>query len=172
VNDTGATIVASDVREASHPITRGAMLYDASLPGHADEGWFDPDRWHGRVSVERQAGGRGTVAFLRDGARRWVLRPTGGGGAVARLLDDRYSTQAPTAPGASAMAVAARACGARLCAADRGGARRSGAMRMRRRSCPRGSRSRDIAATAAGSTLVGNRTLHREVRALGVRHAV
>ena len=90
MNDTGVTIVASDVREASRPTTRGAMLYDASLPGHADEGWFDPDRWQGRVSVERQAGGRGTVAFLRDDARRWVLRHYRRGGAVARVLDDRY----------------------------------------------------------------------------------
>ena len=90
MNDTGATIVASDVREASHPTTRGAMLYDASLPGHADEDWFDPDRWHGPVSVERQAGGRSTVVFLRDDARRWVLRHYRRGGAVARVLDDRY----------------------------------------------------------------------------------
>ena len=71
-------------------VAGGAMLYDASLPGHADEDWFDPDRWHGPVSVERQAGGRGTVAFLRDDARRWVLRHYRRGGAVARVLDDRY----------------------------------------------------------------------------------
>jgi 3-deoxy-D-manno-octulosonic acid kinase len=90
VNDTGATIVASDVREASRPTTRGAMLYDASLAGHADESWFDPDRWRDRGSVERQAGGRGAVTFLRDDERRWVLRHYRRGGAIARVLDDRY----------------------------------------------------------------------------------
>lgn len=79
----------SEVPEASRPITRGAMLYDASLGGHADESWFDPDRWHDRA-VERQPGGRGSVVFLRDDARRWVLRHYRRGGAVAQLLDDRY----------------------------------------------------------------------------------
>jgi len=90
VNDTGATIVASDIREASRPTTRGAMLYDASFAGHADESWFDPDRWRDCGSVERQAGGRGAVAFLRGDGRRWVLRHYRRGGAVARVLDDRY----------------------------------------------------------------------------------
>jgi 3-deoxy-D-manno-octulosonic acid kinase len=90
VNDVGATKVASDVREASQPITRGAILYDASLADHADESWFDADRWHDRGSVERQTGGRGAVAFLQDDERRWVLRHYRRGGAVARVLDDRY----------------------------------------------------------------------------------
>ena len=90
MNEAGATIVAGDVREASRPITRGAMLYDASLGGHADDRWFDRDRWGERGASERQAGGRGTVVFLRDDARRWVLRHYRRGGAVARLLDDRY----------------------------------------------------------------------------------
>ena len=90
MNDTGATIIASDVREASRPTTRGAMLYDASLAGHADESWFDPDRWPDRGSVERQAGGRGAITFLRDDERRWVLRHYRRGGAIARVLDDRY----------------------------------------------------------------------------------
>jgi 3-deoxy-D-manno-octulosonic acid kinase len=90
VNEAGATIDAGDVREAVRPITRGAMLYDASLGGHADDRWFDRDRWAERGAFERQAGGRGTVVFLRDDARRWVLRHYRRGGSVARLLDDRY----------------------------------------------------------------------------------
>ena len=36
------------------------------------------------------AGGRGSVVFLRDSVRRWVLRHYRRGGAVASLLDDRY----------------------------------------------------------------------------------
>ena len=90
MKEAGARIVAGDVREARRAITRGAMLYDASLGGHADDRWFDRDRWGERGSSERQAGGRGTVIFLRDDARRWVLRHYRRGGSVARLLDDRY----------------------------------------------------------------------------------
>lgn len=90
MNDTGATIDAGDVREASRATTRGAMLYDASLAGQADESWFDLDRWQGPGAVERQPGGRGAIAYLRDGERRWVLRHYRRGGAVAGLLGDRY----------------------------------------------------------------------------------
>ena len=43
-----------------------------------------------RGSLQETAGGRGTVAFIRDGERRWVLRHYRRGGLVARLLGDRY----------------------------------------------------------------------------------
>jgi 3-deoxy-D-manno-octulosonic acid kinase len=66
------------------------MLYDASLAGHADESLFDPEHWRRRGTVERQPGGRGAITYLHDGAHRWVLRHYRRGGAVARLLDDRY----------------------------------------------------------------------------------
>ncbi len=69
---------------------RGAMLYDASRSGQLAEPAFEPGYWRGRVSLEEVAGGRGTVAFVRDGDHRWVLRHYRRGGAVARLLDDRY----------------------------------------------------------------------------------
>ena len=42
------------------------------------------------ASLEETAGGRGAVAFLRDGERRWVLRHYRRGGLVARVLDDTY----------------------------------------------------------------------------------
>ena len=88
MNDAGATIVVDRIREVSRSIARGAILYDASLGGHADETWFDLDSWRG--SVDQAAGGRGAIAYLRDGERRWVLRHYRRGGAVARLLADRY----------------------------------------------------------------------------------
>ncbi len=69
---------------------RGAMLYDASRSGHLAVSAFEPGYWRERGSLEEVAGGRGTVAFVRDGGRRWVLRHYRRGGAVARLLDDRY----------------------------------------------------------------------------------
>jgi 3-deoxy-D-manno-octulosonic acid kinase len=68
----------------------GAMLFDATLAASADEHWFEPERWPSSATKARVAGGRGGVIFLRAGDRRWVLRHYRRGGAVARLLDDRY----------------------------------------------------------------------------------
>jgi 3-deoxy-D-manno-octulosonic acid kinase len=90
VSDTGVSIIAGGDREAYRPTARGGMLYDASLAGHADESLFDPERWRHRGTVEQQPGGRGAITYLRDAAHRWVLRHYRRGGAVARLLDDRY----------------------------------------------------------------------------------
>ena len=77
-------------RRAVRP--RAARCYTMPRsPAMPDEGWFDPDRWHGRVTVERQPGGRGTDRVPpRSTTRRWVLRHYRRGGAVARVLDDRY----------------------------------------------------------------------------------
>jgi 3-deoxy-D-manno-octulosonic acid kinase len=85
--------VSSDVSagpETLAPTTRGAMLYDASRCGQPDERLFAPDHWRTRSALEETAGGRGTVAFIRDGERRWVLRHYRRGGLVASLLGDRY----------------------------------------------------------------------------------
>jgi 3-deoxy-D-manno-octulosonic acid kinase len=72
------------------PIAGGAMLYDASRCNQPDGRVFDRDAWRTRGDLEETAGGRGTVAFLRDGERRWVLRHYRRGGLVARVLDDTY----------------------------------------------------------------------------------
>jgi len=72
------------------PTERGAMLYDASRCGQPDSRIFDLDAWRTRGGLEETAGGRGSIAFLRDGERRWVLRHYRRGGLVARLLDDAY----------------------------------------------------------------------------------
>lgn len=72
------------------PTARGAMLYDASRCGQPDERIFERDHWRARGALEETAGGRGTVAFVHDGGRRWVLRHYRRGGLVARLLRDRY----------------------------------------------------------------------------------
>jgi 3-deoxy-D-manno-octulosonic acid kinase len=66
------------------------MLYDASRCGQLDERIFERGYWRERGALEEAAGGRGTVAFARDGGRRWVLRHYRRGGFVARLLDDSY----------------------------------------------------------------------------------
>lgn len=69
---------------------RGAMLYDASRSGQLDERVFDCEHWRALGALEETAGGRGTVAFVHQGTRRWVLRHYRRGGLVARLLDDVY----------------------------------------------------------------------------------
>jgi 3-deoxy-D-manno-octulosonic acid kinase len=72
------------------PTARGAMLYDASRCDQPDERIFARGHWHAAGSLQETAGGRGTVAFIRDDERRWVLRHYRRGGLVARLLGDRY----------------------------------------------------------------------------------
>ncbi len=69
---------------------RGAMLYDASCIGQPRDEVFDAGYWHARGALEQAAGGRGTIAFVREGERRWVLRHYRRGGLVARFLDDAY----------------------------------------------------------------------------------
>lgn len=85
--------IPSDVSagpETLAPTARGAMLYDASCCGQPDERLFERDRWRSQGALEESAGGRGTVAFIRDGERRWVLRHYRRGGLVAKLLGDNY----------------------------------------------------------------------------------
>jgi 3-deoxy-D-manno-octulosonic acid kinase len=85
--------VSSDVSagpETLAPTARGAMLYDASRCGQPDERLFTRDHWRSRGALEETAGGRGTVAFIRDGERHWVLRHYRRGGLVASLLGDLY----------------------------------------------------------------------------------
>jgi 3-deoxy-D-manno-octulosonic acid kinase len=66
------------------------MLYDASRLDHPTPEVFDPAAWQRSSSVQRTQGGRGTVAFIEDGDRRWVLRHYRRGGLLAGLLGDRY----------------------------------------------------------------------------------
>jgi len=69
---------------------RGAMLYDASCVGQPREEIFDAGYWRARRALEQATGGRGTVAFVREGEQRWVLRHYRRGGLVARFLEDAY----------------------------------------------------------------------------------
>lgn len=76
--------------ETLAPTARGAMLYDASCCGQPDERLFEWDCWRSQGALQESAGGRGTVAFIRAGERRWVLRHYRRGGLVAKLLGDNY----------------------------------------------------------------------------------
>lgn len=73
------------------------MLYDASRCDQPDERIFARDYWRGRGVLHEAAGGRGTIAFIGDGERRWVLRHYRRGGLVAKLLGDRYLWTGATA---------------------------------------------------------------------------
>ena len=77
-------------QEIVAPTARGAMLYDGSLCDQPDERIFARGHWRAADALQESAGGRGTVAFIRDGERRWVLRHYRRGGLVARWLGDRY----------------------------------------------------------------------------------
>jgi 3-deoxy-D-manno-octulosonic acid kinase len=72
------------------PTARGAMLYDPSRCDQPSMRVFDREAWRARGTLEETAGGRGSVAFLHDGGRRWVLRHYRRGGLVARVLADTY----------------------------------------------------------------------------------
>jgi 3-deoxy-D-manno-octulosonic acid kinase len=87
---TSATADPHVVRESKCPLRDGAMLFDPTLMSPDEARLFDPDAWRVAGSVEAASGGRGTIVFLSDGGRRWVLRRYRRGGAVARLLGDRY----------------------------------------------------------------------------------
>jgi len=71
------------------------MLYDALRCGQPDERIFERQCWLARGGLEETAGGRGTVAFVRNGGQRWVLRHYRRGGLVARLLGDAYFWTGP-----------------------------------------------------------------------------
>jgi len=68
----------------------GAILYDFTRSGKPNEAWFDVAYWTVRRQVVARAGGRGSVLFIRDGERSWVLRHYRRGGWVAKFLADRY----------------------------------------------------------------------------------
>ena len=66
------------------------MLYDGSCLDQPREEIFDVAYWRARGALEQASGGRGTVAFVRQGGQQWVLRHYRRGGLVARIVDDAY----------------------------------------------------------------------------------
>lgn len=64
----------------------GAILCDASIAAQVDDDWFDPTHWQSGTV----AGGRGAAWQVQTPAGAAVLRHYRRGGAVARVLGDRY----------------------------------------------------------------------------------
>ncbi len=67
----------------------GAILYDPGCVNNAEE-LFDPGPWRARGALRELAGGRGSVLFLDDGEREYVLRRYLRGGLPAKVSRDRY----------------------------------------------------------------------------------
>jgi 3-deoxy-D-manno-octulosonic acid kinase len=71
------------------PIAGGAILCDPSLAAQVEARWFDPLYWSGSPSGQ-VSGGRGAAWMVETPAGAGVLRHYRRGGAMARLLGDRY----------------------------------------------------------------------------------
>jgi tRNA A-37 threonylcarbamoyl transferase component Bud32 len=66
------------------------IWYDPDLFGRVDPNLFDADWLVREGKVRGRAGGRGTALFLHHGGHDLVLRHYRRGGAVGRILHDRY----------------------------------------------------------------------------------
>jgi 3-deoxy-D-manno-octulosonic acid kinase len=66
------------------------MLYDASRLGQPTGEVFEREHWRRQRAIEEAAGGRGTIAFVRSGDARWVLRHYCRGGWMVHLSRDAY----------------------------------------------------------------------------------
>jgi len=69
-----------------HPMSDGAVLYDAALGAAPQAAWFEP----AAAATALPSGGRGRVALVDTPAGRGVLRHYRRGGLVARVSADRY----------------------------------------------------------------------------------
>ncbi len=67
-----------------------AILFDADAVPQVEACWFDPGWWKTSGRLRERAGGRGAIGFLDTPAGPLVLRHFRRGGALARLLGDRY----------------------------------------------------------------------------------
>jgi 3-deoxy-D-manno-octulosonic acid kinase len=69
---------------------RGGILYDASSFVKPDERAFEREHWAQLGRLIDARGGRGGVAFIDSDRGHWVLRHYRRGGAIARIVSDRY----------------------------------------------------------------------------------
>ena len=72
------------------PTSTGAILFDRALAVAPREEWFERGHWSALGRAADGGGGRGGVAFVETPVGSCVLRHSHRGGAVARVVDDRY----------------------------------------------------------------------------------
>jgi 3-deoxy-D-manno-octulosonic acid kinase len=78
------------ITEQFSPTASGGILYDASRLRKPGAEAFEPEYWKAQGALDAVPGGRGSIAILRNGEQRWVLRHYRRGGWMARLSRDRY----------------------------------------------------------------------------------
>ncbi|MGC3981614.1 MAG: 3-deoxy-D-manno-octulosonic acid kinase [Steroidobacteraceae bacterium] len=65
-------------------------IYNPNLVRDAGPELFEPSYWYEQQGTVETVGGRGSVLFIRDGERQWVLRHYRRGGLIGKLLTDQY----------------------------------------------------------------------------------
>lgn len=78
------------MHEGMHEDATGAILFDVAASSQVDHDWFEPEHWRELNALSTQAGGRGGVSVIATPAGDAVLRHYRRGGAVAKLMGDRY----------------------------------------------------------------------------------
>jgi 3-deoxy-D-manno-octulosonic acid kinase len=66
------------------------VIYNAGIVHDPGAELFEPAYWLEQQSGTQAVGGRGSVLFIRDGERHWVLRHFKRGGLVGKVLTDQY----------------------------------------------------------------------------------
>jgi len=66
------------------------VIYNVGIVKDPGAELFEPAYWLDQHSATQTVGGRGSVLFIRDGERHWVLRHYKRGGLVGKVLTDQY----------------------------------------------------------------------------------
>ena len=75
---------------------KGGIIYSPTLMSDPGPELFEPAYWAEQTAlsetqnVTKKTAGRGSVLFIRDGERQWVLRHYRRGGLVGKVLTDQY----------------------------------------------------------------------------------
>lgn len=76
------------IKRSTQQERRYSLVYDSCAVDDVSVGIFDPDHW-GRAAMLHDEG-RGSVWFITDADRHWVLKHYLRGGLLKDLLTDRY----------------------------------------------------------------------------------
>ncbi len=71
-------------------IDRGAVLFDADRVARPGAQLFDRDYWRAQGALTERAGGRGSVDFIEDDGRHWVMRRYLRGGMAVLVAHDHF----------------------------------------------------------------------------------